>query len=122
MKTLFLLLGQKRYDMSDLRKWLHMLDRAIIEIGETTPLGQDLINRGLERGLERGREEGRVRTVRLIRGFLRRVYPKLAEHSAIDKVPTLERADQLLDQLYLAESEHSALAAIMASGVSDPVR
>jgi uncharacterized protein (DUF2252 family) len=139
MMALYVALGARRYDRDVLRRWLKIMERAIMEIGRTTWFGQDLlaegraegmqagIEQGFEKGIEKGRQEGiekgiekgrqegaRYQVVRTIRALLRSTYPNLADHAHIDLIQTPEQGEQILTALFEAKDEEQALAALAA--------
>jgi predicted transposase YdaD len=132
MMALYLALGARRYDRDVLRRWLKIMERAIMEIGRTTWFGQDLLaegraeglqagieqgfEKGIEKGIEKGRQEGaRDQVVRTIRALLRSTHPNLADHAHIDLIQTPEQGEQILTALFEAKDEEQALAALVAS-------
>jgi hypothetical protein len=119
MMALYLALGARRYDRDVLRRWLKMMERAIMEIGRTTWFGQDLLAEGraegMQAGIEKGRQEGaRDQVVRTIRTLLRSTHPNLADHAHIDLIQTPEQGEQILTALIQAKDEEQALAALAA--------
>jgi hypothetical protein len=62
--------------------------------------------------MEKGREQGRQVMLDAIRAVLRRKFPTLADHTAINLV-SLDRAASVLDHVFQADTESAALAAIV---------
>lgn len=126
--TLFLALGERRYDKNELRRWIGMFHDAVIEIGKTTSFGQELMDlgrkeglaqglekglakgrrKGLAEGLEQGREQGLTGVLTAIRGCLEVSHPKLANHRSIRRIATLEQANDILVRLVRAKTETAA--------------
>ena len=136
MMVQFLLFASRKYDSNELRRRYGMFERATIEIAKTTWLGQDIMRVGMEagreeglqegreegreEGLEEGLEQGRQRMLDSIRRALRHRFPGLAEHGAINEIPSMEAAQDILDKVYMAETEAAALAAIVSKPTAPP--
>jgi flagellar biosynthesis/type III secretory pathway protein FliH len=107
----FLLFAARKYDRNELRRRYGMFEQATVEIAKTTEFGQEIMQAGRREGLEEGMEKGRQVMLDAIRAVLRRKFPTLAEHPAIQMV-SLDRANSVLDQIFQADTESAALAAI----------
>jgi len=100
-----------------------VLHNAMIEIGMTTQLGQELMEVGEKKGLAQGRRQAteearashRLQMIELIRAYLAAKHPELASDPSLDSIPSAETAREALEKLYDASTRESALEVLRTS-------
>jgi len=116
----------KRYPDGEARRLLKVLHNAMIEIGMTTQLGQELMEvgekKGEQRALAQGRQEleearasYRLQTIELIRAYLDATHPELASDPSLDSITSVETARDTLKKLYQTSTRESALEVLRTS-------
>lgn len=95
----FVTMGSMRYDRNYLVGLLEELDMLLYtkEVVEATPIGQEILEAGIEKGMEKGIVQGRLEgQITLLRSYLRRRFPNLADLPELAHIRSSEQAESLL--------------------------